>query len=144
MTFVLRTHLRELGRAAILCALLLGCHREGRSLAPPVPAPTSSPAIAPAPSPTPQDSLPTIATSGPIALPAAWTACTRDADCVIAAIGCCSEVAVDRARAEDALRAIAASSRPRCAVKAACGAGIDGTNNGQPALCASGRCALPR
>lgn len=92
----------------------------------------------------PAGALPRVATDGPITLPPSWVACSTDAECVIVAIGCCSKVASKRVLADATRAAIQASGRRECPVKAACGAGPSGNDDGEPAVCRSGACALPK
>ncbi len=127
-----------------------GCHRDE------VPANTppgdhavqaiaaSSPAASsPAPGAPPATSSasgapPAVAHSDAITLPAAWTTCAADADCVIAQVGCC-EVAALRAHAGDARAALHLDSSPICPVKSGCVAEDD-----KLAACRQQRCRLPR
>jgi hypothetical protein len=130
----------------IASALLLAC--SGSATAPSIAEPSTT--AAPRPKPTANEnsgdaaavSIP-IASSGPIELPADFKSCSSNEDCVIVAVGCCSEVAANRAHSAAVRRAIQSSERRECPVKAACGRGPDGTDDGQPAECAKGRCALP-
>jgi hypothetical protein len=127
--------------ASLVYLFALGCGANDR-VAPQESGLTTTQAAAAAPASN-SDSPPHIADSGPIILPASWTACASDADCVIVALGCCSKAAALRSRAQDVIRAIGASSRRECPVKAACGAGPSGNDDGEPAVCAAGACQLP-
>jgi hypothetical protein len=73
--------------------------------------------------------------------PASWTTCVADNECVIAAVGCCSEAAVRRTRADEARALIRSASRALCPVKAPCPLTND---DGQPAACRQQRCLLPQ
>jgi len=80
--------------------------------------------------------------AGPVQLPADYTRCAKDDDCTVVALGCCDNTPVNNAHADAAKRALAASGRPYCPVKTACGPGDDGTWNGMAGECDGGHCAM--
>lgn len=82
--------------------------------------------------------------TGAFTLPVEYTRCVADADCTFVALGCCDTTAVLRTRAAEVQRALEASGRPFCSVKAACGPGPNGTWEATPGTCSTGTCVLPR
>ena len=93
--------------------------------------------------PAPPADTVTLPATGPFTLPAAWTACTSDADCAVVSLGCCNNTAVNRGHAGDTRQALEVAGRRECPVKAACGPGPGGTWDGEAGTCARGTCALP-
>jgi hypothetical protein len=76
-------------------------------------------------------------------IPASWVACSVDADCTFASLGCCDTTAVNRAHAADLQKYLEASGRPYCPPKDACGPSSDGTWKGAPGVCKGGVCGQP-
>lgn len=106
-----------------------------------------SPVLPPAETSHAPEGLPTASgapSSSPAAMAASPTSCASDADCVIAAWGCCSTLPTNRAHFDATLKKLQDPSRRYCPVKAACGRGVDGTDNGEPGLCSNGNCVLPK
>lgn len=81
--------------------------------------------------------------AGDFTVPFSFTQCTADAECVVVANGCCDETPVNRLHASLLTRGFVQSGRRHCTVKTACGPGLDGTWNGQPARCVRHTCAMP-
>lgn len=79
----------------------------------------------------------------PVSIPAEWARCRTDADCTYVSLGCCDTTPVARAHAPEAQQMLAASGRPFCPPKAACGPSVDGTWSGAPGKCSRGVCAEP-
>ncbi len=84
-----------------------------------------------------------IAPTGSIVVPASWTACTSDTECVIVSLGCCEDLPVNRPHEASARRALDESGRERCSVKSACAPTQSGTWDAEPGACKAGMCRMP-
>lgn len=126
-------------RSIVLAGCLLGCHAKP---AEPERRPPVEPPAAPAPRADAAEAL-TIAATGPISLPAAYTRCASDADCTYATLGCCEVTPVNQASRAIVADALERSGRRECPPKSACGPGPNGTWDGQPGRCVAQVCGAP-
>lgn len=87
---------------------------------------------------------PALADEKKVSMPDEWSRCSKDAECTFVSLGCCDTTPVNRTYATQAQKRLDESGRPYCAVKAACGEGLDGTWAKTAGRCVNRRCAPPK